>query len=86
MKSSLRDVQRRGHVAEARRVAVGERARGEPSFMRGLLHLEAVLVGAGQEEHVLAVEALEARDGIGRDRLIGVTDVRARRSDRKWRW
>ena len=50
------------------RVAVGERLRGEPFLDRRLLHLEAVLVGAGQEEHVLAVEPLEASDRIGRDR------------------
>ena len=43
---------------------------------RGLHHLLAVLVGAGQEEHVLAVEPLKARQRIGRDRLIGVADMR----------
>ena len=42
----------------------------------GLLHLQAVLVGAGEEEHVLAVEPLEARDRVGGDRLVGVADVR----------
>ena len=47
-----------------------------PSLRRGLLDLLAVLVGAGQEEHVVAVEPLEARDGVGRDHLIGVADMR----------
>ncbi len=44
--------------------------------LRGLNHLQAVLVGAGEEKHVLAVEPLKARQRIGRDRLIGVTDMR----------
>ena len=69
-------VQRLGHGAEARRVAVGQRARRDAFLDRRLLHLQAVLVGAGQEEHVLAVEPLEARDGIGGDRLVGVPDMR----------
>src|SRR6516225_8695328 len=43
---------------------------------RGLLHLLAVLVGAGQEEDVEAVEPLEAGDRVGRDRLVGVPDMR----------
>ena len=51
-------------------------ATGRPSLCRGLHHLLAVLVGAGQEEHVLAVEPLKARQRIGRDRLIGVADMR----------
>ena len=52
-------------------------ARGvRPSLRRGLLHLDAVLVGAGEEEHVVAVEPHEARDGVGRDRLVGVADMR----------
>ncbi len=49
---------------------------GSFSACGGLDHLQAVLVGAGQEEHVLAVEPLEARQRIGRDRLIGVADMR----------
>jgi methionyl-tRNA synthetase len=35
---------------------------GHPGLGGGLLDLEAVLVGAGGEEHVVAVEALKARD------------------------
>ena len=37
---------------------------------------DAVLVGAGEEEHVVAVEPHEAGDGVGGDRLIGVADMR----------
>ncbi len=42
----------------------------------GLLHLDAVLVGAGEEEDVVAVEPHEAGDRVGRDRLVGVADMR----------
>jgi hypothetical protein len=34
-----------------------------------------VLVGAGQEEHVLVVQALETGDGIAGQRRVGVADV-----------
>ena len=64
------------HLAKALGVAVGELARRQALLGGRLLHLEAVLVGAGEEEHVLAVEPLEARDGVGRNRLVGVADVR----------
>ena len=72
----VRAVERRRHLLESARVAVGELARREALARRRLLHLEAVLVGAGQEVHVLAVEPLEAGDRIGRQRLIGMADVR----------
>ncbi len=69
------DVQRLGHRLEARRIALGELGRRDAGLGGGLLHLQAVLVDAGQEEHVIAVEPLEARDGVGRDRLIGMADM-----------
>src|SRR5690606_34611368 len=62
------------HLAEAGRVAIRELARAQALLDRGLLHLQAVLVSAGQEQHRLAVAALETRDGIGCDRLVGVAD------------
>src|SRR5262249_17001876 len=43
---------------------------------RSLLHLLAVLVGAGQEQHVVAIEPHETGNRVGRDRLIGVADMR----------
>src|SRR5581483_3147996 len=43
---------------------------------RGLDHLQTVFVGAGQEEYVLAVEPLKARQRIGCNRFIGVADMR----------
>src|SRR5581483_6643660 len=43
---------------------------------RGLDHLQTLFVGAGQEEYVLAVEPLKARQRIGCNRFIGVADMR----------
>ena len=60
---------------------LGEAGRRDALLARRLGHFEAVLVGAGQEEDVAAPEPLEARDRIGRDRLIGMADMRAARSD-----
>ena len=51
-------------------------ARRQPLKRRGLLDLLPVLVGAGEEEHVVAVEPLEARNGVGRDGFVGVADMR----------
>ena len=64
------------HGLEARHVALDQLARRQVFLGRGLQHLDAVLVGAGEKEHVAAVEPHEARDGVGRDRLIGVADMR----------
>ena len=64
------------HVLELRGVARRQIGRRQAFLRRGLHHLLAVLVGAGEKEHVLAIEPLEARQGIGRDRLIGVADMR----------
>ena len=63
------------HCLEARHIAFDQLARGEFLADRGLLHLLAVLVGSGEEEHVVAVEPHEAGDRIGGDRLVGVADV-----------
>ena len=72
----IRAVHPLDHRLEARHVALDQFARGQPFARGGLLDLLAVLVGAGQEIHVIAVEPLEARDRVGRDRFIGVTDMR----------
>ena len=76
MKSSLEQFEPLDHGLEARHVALDQLARRHALLGRGLLHLLAVLVGAGEEEHVIAVEPHEARDGVGRDHLIGVPDMR----------
>ena len=47
----------------------------KPLGERRLLHLQTVLVGAGEEEHILVVEAFKARDGIRGERRIGMADV-----------
>ena len=73
----VRAVQPLDHGLEARHVAVEQlRAAVSPSLRRGLLDLLAVLVGAGEEIDVVAVEPHEAGDGVGRDRLVGVADMR----------
>ncbi len=64
------------HGGELRRGAVGELLRGHALARRRLLHFLAVLVHAGDEQRVVAVEPLEPRDRIGRDPLIGMADVR----------
>ena len=42
---------------------------------RRLFHFQTVLVGAGQKQHVLAIQPLETRNGIRRNGFIGVADV-----------
>ena len=42
-----------------------------------LLDLQSVLVRAGHEEDVIAIDALEARDRVGGDDLVGVADMRS---------
>ncbi len=71
----LAGVQDVRHLAEQGRVAVGEFGRRDALSLRRLDHLLAVLVGAGAEVDVVAVEPLEAGDGVGRDQLVGVPDV-----------
>ena len=76
MKSSLEQLSR-CTIAWKRGTLRATSSRGVmPSLRRRLLHLDAVLVGAGEEEDVVAVEPHEARDRVGRDRLVGVADMR----------
>ncbi len=82
------DVETLIHLLESKRVARGDFHCRQAFGFRGLDHLEAVLVGPGEKEDIPAVEPRKARQRIGGDRLIGVTDMRryaARRSDRRWR-
>ena len=66
----------RGELAEALGDRVGPRLRLEPGGGGGLRDLGAVLVGAGQEERVVAALArVPARD-VGRDRRVRVAEVR----------
>ena len=57
---------------------VGELLRRDSGGGGGALDLLAVLVGAGQEEGVVAQQAVAAGDDVGRDGGVGVADVRAR--------
>jgi hypothetical protein len=41
------------------------------------LNLQTVLVRSGEKKHVVAVDALETRDRIGGNDLIGVPDMRS---------
>ena len=75
MKSSLEQSSAVDHVAKTRRVAVGKLCRGNALLLRRLQHLHAVLVGAGQEEYVHALQAPEARQRVRCDSLIGMADM-----------
>ena len=69
----------RGQVAEALRDLVGEGLRVDPAVGRGLLDLLAVLVGAGEEADLAAVQAHEAGQRVAGERGVGVADMRANR-------
>ena len=71
-----RDVQPLIHCLEAAGVALGKIGRQHALALCGLNHLQAMLVGAGQKEHILAIETLKARQRVGRDRFISVADMR----------
>ena len=47
----------------------------EPVLLGGPGHLLAVLVGAGEEEDVVADQPVPAGQGVGVDRRVGVADV-----------
>ena len=69
-------IQRIAHLFELGGGTVGQLL-GRDAVARGrLLHLLAMLVHAGDEQHIAPIEAHEALDGIGRDPLVGVADMR----------
>jgi hypothetical protein len=76
MKVIVRAIEHANHLLEFRRVAIGKFGRGDALRLRRLQHLDAVLVGASEEEHVATLQATEARKRIGGDGLIGMTDMR----------
>ena len=71
-------VQARGQRLEALGVAVGQLLRGDALSVGGVGHRLAVLVGAGEKEHVLATLAVVAGQHVGGDRRVRVTEVRLR--------
>ncbi len=75
MKKSLRRVDLRRERLEALGVAVGQLLRLDPERVGGVGDRLAVLVGARQEEHLLAALAVMARHHIGGDRRIRVPEM-----------
>ena len=71
----VRDPELSPEVPERRRVAVGDDDRGDAFLLRDLLDVLAVLVGAGQETHVLAREAEIAGERVRDDRGVEMPDV-----------
>ena len=68
--------ERRGKLAVARRQLVHVLLRREPALLRRLGDLGAVLVRAGEEEHVLAPLAVVAGQHVGGHGRVGVAVVR----------
>ncbi len=71
----VRDVEQLPGVAEALGRAVGPLERGDAVGLGRPLDLEAVLVGAGEEERVVAEQAVPPGDRVGDDGRVGVPDV-----------
>ena len=71
----VRRVDQRQQITEVLRQQVGEMLRSHALLRGALADLLAVLVGAGQKEHVIAAHALVARHRISGDRRVGVPDV-----------
>ena len=69
------DVEQLPHLAEASRGAVGPFERCDALGFGGALDLQPVLVGAGEEEHVVAVLAAPPGQRVGRDRGVRRADV-----------
>ena len=72
----VRRVDERRHVLEPLRVLVGELARADAELLRGERDGLPVLVGAGEEEHVLATLAHVPCEHVGGDRRVRVAEVR----------
>ena len=72
MKKSFDPFDARGQRLEALGVAIGQLLRLEALRLGRVGHRLAVLVGPGQEEHVLAALTMVAGDDVGGDRRVGV--------------
>ena len=75
MKKSFEALTFARHLLEARRVAVAELPRRDALALGLLGDGLAVLVGAGQEEDVLAALAHVPGEDVGGDRRVGVPQV-----------
>ena len=69
-------VQHVAHRLELGSDAIDKLLRRHPLARRRLLHFEAVLVHAGDEQRLAPVEAHESLDRIGRDALVSMADMR----------
>jgi hypothetical protein len=74
----VRGVDARQQVEEALRVAVGELPRRYPLLLRDACDRLAVLVGAGEEEHLLAALAVVAGEDVRADGRVRMPEVRRR--------
>jgi hypothetical protein len=72
----IRAVHALDHGAKTQHVAVDQLTRRETFLGRGLLNFLAVLVRAGEKEHIIAVKTHEAGDCIRRNGFICMPDVR----------
>src|SRR6266581_4436482 len=72
----VRAVHALGQGLEPRHRALGELLRRDVLLRGRLQHLDAVLVGTGEEVHVVAIVPLETRNRVGRDQLVGKSDMR----------
>ena len=61
---------------EFRRDPVDELLRRDALFFGGLLHFLPVLIDAGEEENLLALQPMITRDDVGEDLLVRMADVR----------
>ena len=78
MKKSLDALMRGSRSRKRCGVAVGELLRRDALALGDLRDRLAVLVGAGEEEHVLAALAVMAGEDVGADRRVRVAEVRRR--------
>ena len=65
-----------GHRLEFGGHLVGQLLCRDAARFGGLHHLLTVIIDAGEEMHLVAVVALEARNNVGGDQLIGMADMR----------
>ncbi len=70
------EVQRPRHLPKMGGVLIAKSLGLHPGGDGGFLDLLAVFVSAGQEVHIEPVQALKARHHVGRDRLVGMAQVR----------
>ena len=61
---------------EFRRDLIDELLRRDAGFLGRLLHFLPVLIDAGEEENLFALQPMITRDDVGQHLFVGVTDVR----------